>query len=392
MGPSTNLSARLMGKAGPEQIICDEDARQRDRSHRFIKLSEVRAKGYAHLVPTFQPVLASCVSLSAVTGRSGSGDAAEVAQQQPLLLRQDSTATDPEEQELKTVFADLAAAEQQLVATSTSSENHNRDAADMEHQLAAASYDAYYATDAHGAGVRVHATAKGSQQRDAAPRAAVPFYGRGEEVFKVFRFLVPLVVDQMGSRSLFCELFKQKDASEVAAYPTGVRIQLDTSKAAALAVLEGPSGIGKTAMMQIFRTRTQQHVFRIDSKANLEIFMNRSSSFNHTEPFSCWRTVIRALLLQLATRDKHQQLKRVTYDGKVTALHLGLDAVLQYLPNDLHALAPLLSSVHIVRGLASNETTRRLSGADKLHKLIELLAAIIQGFTTYTQKLAIILL
>jgi hypothetical protein len=57
MGPSTNLSARLMGKAAEGEVMCDGETRLRDRTHAFTKLSEVQAKGYSQLVPTFRPEL-----------------------------------------------------------------------------------------------------------------------------------------------------------------------------------------------------------------------------------------------------------------------------------------------------------------------------------------------
>jgi hypothetical protein len=57
MGPSTNLSARLMGKAKQGEVMCDGDTRSRDRTHTFQKLGEIQAKGYAVLVPTFKPNL-----------------------------------------------------------------------------------------------------------------------------------------------------------------------------------------------------------------------------------------------------------------------------------------------------------------------------------------------
>ncbi len=44
MGPSTNLSARLMCKAPPNGVICDMMTRNRDRTHEFEKLADVVAK------------------------------------------------------------------------------------------------------------------------------------------------------------------------------------------------------------------------------------------------------------------------------------------------------------------------------------------------------------
>lgn len=56
MGPSTNLSARLMGRAEPRSIICDETTYGQDRANKFILLDELtNVKGYAKPVKIFQP-------------------------------------------------------------------------------------------------------------------------------------------------------------------------------------------------------------------------------------------------------------------------------------------------------------------------------------------------
>jgi class 3 adenylate cyclase len=57
MGPSTNLSARLMCKAAPNSVICDEDTMKRDRTHEYQPLTEITAKGYSLPVKIFQPML-----------------------------------------------------------------------------------------------------------------------------------------------------------------------------------------------------------------------------------------------------------------------------------------------------------------------------------------------
>jgi class 3 adenylate cyclase len=56
MGPSVNLSARLMGKASGGQILCDGEIRSRDRTHFFEPFRKIDAKGYAKQVATFKPV------------------------------------------------------------------------------------------------------------------------------------------------------------------------------------------------------------------------------------------------------------------------------------------------------------------------------------------------
>eukprot|EP01041_Mallomonas_annulata_P007481 gene7481-15318_t len=71
MGPSVNLSARLMGKCPVGEIICDERTRVQDRRHKFKHLSLVHAKGYEHPVPTFQPLFDVQSTSSSVTDIQG---------------------------------------------------------------------------------------------------------------------------------------------------------------------------------------------------------------------------------------------------------------------------------------------------------------------------------
>jgi hypothetical protein len=55
MTPSTNLSARLMGKAEHNQVICDEETYRNDHTHTFLSLYAIETKGYDHAVNIFSP-------------------------------------------------------------------------------------------------------------------------------------------------------------------------------------------------------------------------------------------------------------------------------------------------------------------------------------------------
>jgi hypothetical protein len=56
MGPSTNLSARLMCSALPGEIRCGSQIRDHDRVHAFMPLGDICAKGFNCPVPTFKPL------------------------------------------------------------------------------------------------------------------------------------------------------------------------------------------------------------------------------------------------------------------------------------------------------------------------------------------------
>ena len=57
MGPAANLSSRLMCAAAIGTILSDGVTRNRDRSHLFLDMPSINAKGYPEPVRTYQPVL-----------------------------------------------------------------------------------------------------------------------------------------------------------------------------------------------------------------------------------------------------------------------------------------------------------------------------------------------
>ena len=56
MGPSVNLSARLMSAASLGCILCDQKTRDADRRHKYQVMSSISAKGYDGLVSIFSPI------------------------------------------------------------------------------------------------------------------------------------------------------------------------------------------------------------------------------------------------------------------------------------------------------------------------------------------------
>ena len=57
MGPAANLSSRLMCAAAVGTILSDNVTRNRDRSHLFLDMPKIYAKGYSEPVRTYQPVM-----------------------------------------------------------------------------------------------------------------------------------------------------------------------------------------------------------------------------------------------------------------------------------------------------------------------------------------------
>ena len=58
LGPSVNLSARLMSQKNHPGVLVDDAVRQRAKGSNFISFPPVKAKGYSDLVPVFKPLTA----------------------------------------------------------------------------------------------------------------------------------------------------------------------------------------------------------------------------------------------------------------------------------------------------------------------------------------------
>jgi hypothetical protein len=58
LGPSVNLSARLMGNKNNPGVLVDDAVRRKARGSKFISFPPVKAKGYSDLVPVFKPLTA----------------------------------------------------------------------------------------------------------------------------------------------------------------------------------------------------------------------------------------------------------------------------------------------------------------------------------------------
>lgn len=56
LGPSVNLAARLMGNPNNTGFLVDESVKEKAGSRQFRALPPVKAKGYKHLVPIFEPI------------------------------------------------------------------------------------------------------------------------------------------------------------------------------------------------------------------------------------------------------------------------------------------------------------------------------------------------
>lgn len=256
MGPSTNLSARLMSKAPPHGVICDADTMERDRSHKFDALSEIQAKGYVNPVMTYSPVFegddtdtytlktfAVSPSLNRLLkGHSGS----ENASGQHSLFAKSTTRLGKEAME--------------IVLTAKSSQQLKLTAA--QRVMAMAKTDFFV----HDNKTRFDIA---SNQQSVTHKLC----GRQEEIMTIFTFLL------------------ENDANN----PQYLHID---GKAKTIAICSS-TGMGKSTLLNALE-RKLQYMIRADGKMALIIVRNRSAAFRLASegppPLSPWRNLLLKIL------------------------------------------------------------------------------------------------
>ena len=72
MGPSVNLSARLMCAAECGSILCDEKTMESDRRHRYVAKSDIIAKGFDSPVRTYRPTTTTILNTKILKSKSKS--------------------------------------------------------------------------------------------------------------------------------------------------------------------------------------------------------------------------------------------------------------------------------------------------------------------------------
>jgi hypothetical protein len=163
-----------------------------------------------------------------------------------------------------------------------------------------------------------------------------------------------------------------------------------------MSILEGPSGIGKSSILNLFVAHIEKPIKL--HHVNVIVIKASTNSFHNIDPFKSLKSVIRKVLTHLAAISKNEEIENE--DDGVIKTHIshnvtnmvarwksGLDYVSKYLSDELKSHLPLLSFAHIIPNIAPNSTTEGLSGADRLTKLQALLLEIILCLPKIASKL-----
>lgn len=358
MGPSTNLSARLMGKARSGEIICDSTIRMGDRTHNYNAMGEVSAKGYIEKVPIFSPIIV------------GFHDADEDPAISPRLMER--LARPPISPRLKINVVDRPipkyVKKRPQIQLHTDEENSvPLNAPDMGETL-----------------------------------------GRESEEAAIFEFAFKPLVHGESDYELLKSYISSSSVSSNDA------VVLRTDLPTRFIVVEGPSGIGKSHILRSISRKIDY--LAINHSVNICLVNGKATSFSGTNPFKSWKRIIRCILSYLGKASASSTPASATNTDTMTTppstdtpttegdsktdsmsrvwqrVNSGLSIISQYLNDDQKALIPLLSDADIIAGLDTNEIIENLDGAYKLAKIEELLRVIIELFPIMTSSLLFIVL
>jgi class 3 adenylate cyclase len=332
MGPSVNLSARLMGKAKKGEILCDSSIRNQDRAHQFKQVGEVHAKGFALPVAIFKP----------------SSTRASVFMDPQLLANAiDSVAT--------------------------------------PHKSATSSFSFPGPTYPL---MRLYSDGGGAHTRgQSGPTATLGIrdmhlFGRDAEIERVYNFLFESMRISESDNSV------HPDSN---ANVSGIRFEYSSPCRASS--LDGSSGIGKSAVLEYFAHISRD--LMVTHNVNVSTFFHPCSSLDGRDPYKSWKTVVRHMFARISrssdipTSEQPGEVDREKLRDKWLR---GAMELVKNLSPQLQQLLPLLSIAHIIPGIPETNETMALSGAEKLRKVGELLEAMLLEYPKLTKTLTIILL
>eukprot|EP01038_Epipyxis_sp_PR26KG_P013098 gene13098-17555_t len=387
MGPSTNLSARLMSKAKPGEIICDIEIRKRDRTHYFVKLSEIHAKGYSEPVAIFKPVIKHFKALTEQKGNKlrTSGFFLSAYTKSYALSSQSSMSNSN-----KIVSVDSIGSSRKIISTDTT--NHHRRSVVMK------------------------------------------TYGRIAEVQKLVNFFLPDTNNcNINIDEYIDELRAVDDTDDLIEKLVESHHNFHIELSALFAAVVGHEGVGKTAFVASF-CRELEMMSHSDNY-NIAMFQNKANMIHQSESFYACSGIIQQMLVDIAITMLGKPVEAAANNAKAVNIipkfhenadqsddsnendsahrhhhrddshhgrvHAGLDHVMSLIPKELCAFRPLLNNSGLVHlsGRSPKEdddsssfALHHLSGPEKIGCIIRLLAAIVHQYVLITRKFVVIII
>lgn len=413
MGPSTNLSARLMCKAPAFGVICDTETKNRDRTHGFESLSEVAAKGYATPVMTYKPIFEDILHLLTEDVDSQLFEALSpnklIASKTYSNLR---VSTDWYNNMLARSSSvhfrqSIDSAHGSLKMGNTSSPKGDR-SIDLSGRYSTRLAPKASQTPSHAVFSKRRKSIRDAKllKDELLKMNSEKFklYGREEEMNEILSFLFP-TAHSHSNRGSFISMTGSLNSRTHSIMPlltksmSGLsRVECDASTAARMVVICGAEGTGKSALVDAIAKKVYV-ASKISTKFRIYSFRNRQSSFEMSVPFYSFKPIIQEMLVRVdhvmkaMTHSGHghsaslksqasSQMLKLTMNESILS---GLSIIFPSLPTEMQGWRPLLASVSIISHEDDNEETELLKGRERISCTVELLVAMIGLFPMITK-------
>ena len=269
MGPSVNLSARLMCAAKMGTILCDQKTMETDRRHRYVAKSAIIAKGFDAPVSIFRPLTTN------VQGRSGAPGSSRVPRGRSRSPSPTRIKGIPSNSSLSSLMA-LAPHNRSNSKNSSSSPGHDT-VNNSDDESCASTEDAFGMAFDSG------------------------LFGRASVLAKIYYFFSP-------DDAPFSRLNSRDDCMKkfvaTVEMPTGFKGESDAPKVFSplkmkLIIVSGPYGIGKSSVLRTIYQKVHVTSSPITSGSARFKYMTQANSYNKTTPFYVWKKILTHLLAAL---------------------------------------------------------------------------------------------
>jgi class 3 adenylate cyclase len=375
MGPSVNLSARLMSKAKYLQILCDDETKLRDRVHAFSDLGEIQAKGYAKPVRIYSPILNELGGVFGPTFTAPNSPSPSVSN----LLGSPATSSESTDKGV------LTRTPSTLAAGSTAT-NSNRRRRRVRNSF-----------------LSEHLRSSFNMNSE----SNVNLYGRKAEIDTLLRHLLKKVTTSNASllksfshtpnsspRLTNSVSMPAMDlpapTSSTNGSPQHLSLpgDLDLHSHALFVCIAGVCGVGKTVFLnEICRVISKVN----DSNLKVAAFRKRISSYSSSEPFHAWRSIFREMMGTLFRLEAAEANKSCADVAPVDRVLQGVK-LMEAAMTEGGDIMSLLSSINFLPIESENASEIESLGPLSLLRSVDMLAKIIQTFITKTKHLVTIAL
>lgn len=341
MGPTVNMSARLMGKAPVDKVLCDQTVKGSDHVHQFVHFADVDAKGYDMPVPVYFPISTT----------------ASMAALQPQIIEQIARQVDTDHN---------------LKIDVMSTGGGATGSGDFDHYLV---------------GRKAYMPRINEFLQDLACKKDIwqQILVNEQHLHNPSLLRAHSHVHHHPHAAALALLSENGTPSGIAAPPDSPKADIFVKDAETrVIILEGIHGSGKSHLLHEVCVRVAKYLDETSFEANVAVHVIPQSRLKHSEPFSG----IRPLLDTIMNRYSDWTAKRsfdpvqpveMSRRTKTKALR-SLSALLEKLPADMQAYIPLFSIVSKHFVVDDNDVTRNLSAIEKLRHLGNFLFVLLQTF------------